>query len=187
MANAGLSRYAGRDTIKLDGTSSYDPNDSGSLSYAWRQISGPPVVITGADTPTPTISDFLQTGQIQECEFELIVNDGQSASSPDMVKVVIVPSYGADTLKQQNPPFDANKPTVFYFSGGDCVNGFANEQPWGNTAWFERANIINFPAGYVPDPSSLESWRTYYRYGDMIIVYLSSVAPDYGGMIQIMG
>ena len=55
IANAGSSRYAAEDPVVLDGTGSFDPENSGPLSYTWRQISGPPVVIIDADTDTPTI------------------------------------------------------------------------------------------------------------------------------------
>jgi hypothetical protein len=186
IADAGLPRYVAKDPVRLDGGRSYDSDNSGPLSYAWTQLSGPPLVITGADTATPAVSGFVQTEAIQECELELVVNDGQSASVADTVNIVIVPDFGPITLQQQNPPFDPNKPTVFYFSGGDSVNGFANEQPWGNAAWLEKANIINFPAGYTPDVS-YEDYRTYYHMGDMIIVFLSKVAPNYEQPIQIIG
>ncbi len=186
VAEAGLPRYAATDPVQLDGSGSYDADSSGSLGYAWTQISGPPVVTTGANTATPTISGFVQTNGIQECEFELVVHDGQLPSPPDTVKVIIVPDFGPVTLELQNPPFDTDKPTVFYPSGGDCVNGFADEQPWGNTAWYEKANVISFPAGYAPDASTGD-YRTYYNVGDMIIVYLSRVAPDYEQPIQVVG
>jgi hypothetical protein len=201
VAEAGLAQYAAADAVRLDGAGSYDPDGSGPLTFAWRQLSGPSVVITDANSSTPLISGpvrkdgrgrttfgpFVQTDAIQECEFELVVSDGELTSAPDTVKVIIVPDFGAVTLQQQNAPFDPNKPTVFYFSGGDCVNGFTNEQPWGNAAWFEKANIINFPQGYAPDTSSAESWPTYYHMGDMIIVFLSKVAPHYDQPIQTIG
>jgi len=198
VADAGLSRYAALNPIGLDGTGSYDQDDSGPLSYTWRQIAGPSVVIIDANTATPTIggsiqpstgrgdlptiSGFTQTSEIQECKFELVVSDGELISLPDTVKVIIVPDYGADTLLQENPPFDNNKPTVIFFSGGNCITGGGG---WGSAAWAEKANIISFP-NYGPDPSSGDL-RTYYRYGDMIIVYLSSVAPDYKQPIQTSG
>jgi len=118
IADAGLPRYAAKDPVQLDGSGSYDPDNSGPLSYAWTQVSGPPMVITGADTPTPTVSGFVQTEQIQECEFELVVNDTQSASSPDVVKVVVVPTYSKCTMTLENAFFDPNKPTLLYFHGG---------------------------------------------------------------------
>jgi len=81
IADAGLSRYAGPDPVVLDGTGSYDPDESGPLSYTWQQISGPTVVISDANTATPTVSGFIQTEEIQECEFELVVSNGELTSS----------------------------------------------------------------------------------------------------------
>lgn len=197
IADAGLSRYAATDPVQLDGTGSFDPDNSGLLSYTWRQIAGPSVIIIDANTATPTIvgsmqpggrdptpkpGGFPQTDAIQECEFELLVSDGELTSLPDTVKVIIVPDFGADTLQQENPPFDRNKPTLIFFGGGNCVTGSGS---WGSPAWAEKANIINFPT-YGPD-ASFEGLRTYYRYGDRIIVYLSSVAPDYKQPIQTSG
>jgi hypothetical protein len=185
IANAGLFRYAAREPVMLDGTGSYDPDDSGTLSYAWHQISGPSLVISDANVATPTISVFVQTDEIQECEFELVVSDGELTSLPDSVKIIIVPDFGSSTLRLENASFDANKPTVIYFGGGDCVNGYSG-QPWnGGPAWMNRANVIGFPSGYTPDSGTTE--QTYYKYGDMIISYLSSVAPDYKQPIQTMG
>ncbi len=197
ISDAGLSRYAAQDPVVLDGTGSYDPDNSGTLSYAWSQIAGLPVIIIDANTATPTIvgsmqtgigrdksikiSGFTQTDVIQECEFELVVSDGELTSLPDTVKVIIVPDFGADTLRQENPPFDRNKPTLIYFGGGDCVTGGGS---WGSTAWAEKANIISFQS-YGPDSGG--GAPTYYKYGDMIIVYLSSVAPDYKQPIQTLG
>jgi len=141
---------------------------------------------TGRDT-VPTVSGFTQTDAIQVCEFELVVSDGELTSMPDTVIVIIVPDFGADTLRQENPPFDRNKPTLIYFGGGDCVTGGGS---WANPAWAEKANVISFP-NYWPDPNYspgiVDSPRTYYRCGDMIIVYLSSVAPDYKQPIQTSG
>ncbi|MFX0204311.1 MAG: hypothetical protein ACFFCW_50075, partial [Candidatus Hodarchaeota archaeon] len=127
IADAGLSRYVAQEPILLDGTGSYDPDNSGPLSYAWQQIAGPPVVIVDANTATPTIcgailpgtgrnptprlGGFIQTDGIQECEFELVVSDGEVESLPDTVKLVIVPYFGENTLNLQNDSFDPNRPT----------------------------------------------------------------------------
>jgi hypothetical protein len=185
VANAGLSRYAAREPVVLDGTGSYDPDDSGTMSYAWQQISGPSVAITNANVATPAISGFVQTNETQECEFELVVSDGELTSLPDSVKITIVPDFGSSTLKLENASFDANKPTVIYFGGGDCINGNSG-QPWnGGPAWTSRANVIDFPNGYSPDSGG--GRPTYYKYGDMIIAYLSAVAPDYRQPVQTIG
>jgi len=88
------------------------------------------------------------------------------------------------TLRLENPPFDPNKPTVVYFGGGRCVGGYPR-QKWG--AWHELANVLGFPSGYRPDAVGGEPWRTYYRYGDEIFLYLSAVAPEYKQPIQMIG
>ncbi|MGE5294983.1 MAG: GLUG motif-containing protein [Solirubrobacterales bacterium] len=185
VAEAGLSRYAGTEPVQLDGTGSFDPDGAGQLCYAWRQLSGPAVELTGADTATPQISRIVQTGEIQECEFELIVSDGELASVPDTVKVVIVPDFGPSISKLENPSFDPNKPTIIYFYGGDCINGSPGH-PWEpGPVWLDRANVIDFPYGYTPDSGAVP--RSYYKYGDMVLTYLSAVAPDYKQAIQTIG
>ncbi|MHC4707939.1 MAG: hypothetical protein ACYS8I_12750, partial [Planctomycetota bacterium] len=203
VADAGPSRYVAQDPVVLDGTGSYDPDNSGPLSYTWRQIAGPEVIIIDANTATPTIAEsmqagtgrdktfkpvgFTQTDEIQECEFELVVSDGEFSSMPDTVKLIIVPDFGEDTLYLENPAFDADKPTIIYFGGGNCVSGLAVDcvSPFTPDDWLSAANIINFPNGYTPDGGG--GRRTYSRYADMIIVYLSSVAPDYKQPIQTSG
>ncbi|MEJ2703534.1 MAG: hypothetical protein P8Z79_13940 [Sedimentisphaerales bacterium] len=203
IADAGLSRYAGPDPIVLDGTGSYDPDNSGTLSYTWRQISGPSVVIIDANKATPTIAGSIQPGdgrnptpkpgglpqthEVQECQFELVVTDGELESLPDIVKVIIVPEFGENLLELTNDSFDPSKPTIVYFGGGDCTNGTVEYSacPLTNPGWLEKANIIYVPNGYGPDSSGYP--LTYYQYGDMLLVYLSAVAPDYKQPIQTSG
>jgi len=184
IAHTGSSRYAAQSPVFLDGTGSYDPDRSGPLSYTWRQISGPTVAITDANTATPTISGFVQTSAIQECNFELVVSDGELTSLPDIVKVVIVPVFGKNTLRLANDSFDPSKPTIVWFQGGDCIIGSPYQVAW-DSDWLSLMNTIDFPRGFAPDSGS--SPPTYYDYGDMIIVYLSSVAPDYTMPIQTIG
>lgn len=169
IADAGLPRYAAQNPIVLDGTGSYDPNNSGTLSYVWRQISGPSAIIADANAATPTISSFVQTDEIQECEFELLVSDGELTSLPDTVKVIIVPDFGNSKLRHANDSFDPNKPTLTFFGGGDCVTGSSGQYVSDDT-WNSKANIINFPNGYGPDAGT--NPRTFFRNADMIIVYL---------------
>jgi parallel beta-helix repeat protein len=187
IADAGSSRYVAEATVKLDGTGSYDPDESGPVIHVWRQILGPEVVIADENTASPMISGFSQTGEIQECEFELTVSDGELTGLPDIVKVVVVPRFGKNQLELINDVFDPHKPTIIYFGGGDCVNGLAvySDCPLTSPEWLEKANVMSAPNGYSPDPGGGK--RTYYQYGDMLLVYLSSVAPDYKQPIQTCG
>lgn len=50
--------------------------------------------------------------------------------------------------------------------------------------WF-HANVIDFFSGY--QARTKEGLRSFLHYGDMLVVYLSSVAPDYKQMIQTTG
>jgi hypothetical protein len=187
IADAGLPRYAAQDPVVLDGTGSYDPDDSGTLIYTWRQTSGPSVEISDANTAAPTVSGFVQTDEIQECEFELVVSDGELTSLPDTVKVIIVPDFGQNFVRHVNPPFDPNIPTLIFFGPGDCINGNFKWQPSEDSIKDRTWNKIEFHDGFVPDERSFADWRTYYGCGDMIIIYLSSVAPDYKMPIQTVG
>jgi parallel beta-helix repeat protein len=175
-ADAGLPRYAAQDPVVLDGTGSFDRDGYGELTYQWRQVSGPSVDITDEDTAMPTISGFMQTSQIQRCKFELTVSDGDLASEPDTVEVIIVPSFGNNYFVQVNPPFDPDKPTIVAFGGGDCImgSGMAFSDP---ADWYAKVNFLTV-SSYGPP---------YYQYGDALIVYLSSVAPDYAQLIQTIG
>jgi len=215
VADAGSPRYAGPDPIVLDGTGSYDPDNSGILSYSWRQTSGPNVVVIDGNTPTPTIAGsiqpdpgrdptpkpqgFLQTDEIQECEFELVVRAGERDSEPDIVKVVIVPAFPPDNeMVLENNSFDPNKPTFIWFDGAySASNLCTGGGPWNigsyenNQLWKEEANVINFNP-YYADPGSTCGWNsgpnlTFSRCADIIIVYLSDVAPDYHQPIQTAG
>jgi len=201
IADAGSSRYAGPDPIVLDGTRSYDPDGSAPLSYTWRQISGPPVVIIDANTPTPTIAGsiqpdpgrdktpklqgFPQTDEIQECEFELVVGSVERESDPDAVKVIIVPDFGSSKLIHLNPPFDPDKPTWISFDGlGGCGNvgadltWFYDYHRGGWSILNEKVNRIIFERFNPVGISQISN---------MLIVYLSTQAPDYKQPIQSDG
>jgi hypothetical protein len=73
-----------------------------------------------------------------------------------------------------NPPFQTNRPTIIAFGGGNCSTG--SGMNFGGT-WEEQANWLTVDS-YGP---------VYTRYGDMLMVYLSAVAPDYKEPIQAMG
>ncbi|MHC4702805.1 MAG: right-handed parallel beta-helix repeat-containing protein, partial [Planctomycetota bacterium] len=111
---------------------------------------------------------------IQRCVFELIVSDGDLLSRPDAVEIIIVPSFSSTTLVLENPPFDPDKPTFIFFGGGNGGSGLYAGPPWE-----ERANMISF--------STRHNGRMWSEHGNAIIVYLSSVAPDYKQRIQTSG
>jgi len=174
VADAGSSRYVASGNVTLDGSCSYDPDGYGTLTYQWRRVSGPAVTITGANTSKPVVSGFTPSSVIQQCVFELVVSDGELVSSPSQVTVTIVPNFGGNALILANPPFNPARPTILAFGGGNCSTGTGMTF---DGVWLEQANWI-----------TVNSYDTdYSKYGNMLIVYLSSVAPDYRQPIQTMG
>lgn len=188
IAEAGATRYAADEPIRLDGAGSYDPDASGPLQYVWTQVSGPTVTISGGDTSTPLIEGFAQTDEVQECEFQLVVSDGSATSEPGVAKVVIVPQFVEDPIKLWNQTFCSCKPTLIYFGGGDCTYGTLEyaQCPVASPEWLIGANVLSFPQGYSPDPDPPDT-PTYHHLADQLIVYLSTVAPDYDHPIQTIG
>ena len=83
VANAGadisvnlVSCYSGR-TAELDGSASYDPDNS-FIDYGWRKISGPFCILSSGATPAKAHLSQLVAGQYA---FELRVTDEGSSSS----------------------------------------------------------------------------------------------------------
>jgi K319L-like, PKD domain len=173
VADAGPSRYVVTGSVTLDGTKSYDPDGVGTLSFQWRQVSGPVLAITGTNTSTLVVTVTPKTS-VTKCIFELVVGEGNLSSSPSNVTVTIVPNFGSNSLVLNNPPFDPAKPTIVSFGGGNCSTG--SGMTFGGV-WDQQANWLTVNT-YGPP---------YAKYGDMLLVYLSTVAPDYKKPIQTIG
>ncbi|MCS7051517.1 MAG: PKD domain-containing protein, partial [Thermomicrobium sp.] len=82
VANAGPDFETTAFEVSLDGSTSNDP-DGDVLSFSWRQVSGPPAAITGANTARPRVQ-FPAPGIY---EFELTVTDPGGLTSTDRVRV----------------------------------------------------------------------------------------------------
>ncbi len=187
IANAGLDRFAMRNPVVLDGSSSYDPDHSGSLTYDWRQLSGPLVTISNSTTSQPTISGFSQTLPMTypAVVIQLLVGDGKLKSKPDRVVITLLPDRSYSTLDLENPPFDPNRPTIVFFGGGDGTDGGMSTSSL-EGEWARRANIINFPeysAGIGFSPGE----PLYLNCAELLLAFLSSVAPAYDQPIQLIG
>jgi len=89
-ANAGpdQTRQEGS-VVTLDGRGSQDPDGDG-LRYAWSQLSGPAVTLTGATTATPTfVAPPVGPGGAT-LVFRLVVSDGLAESLPDDVTITVL-------------------------------------------------------------------------------------------------
>jgi uncharacterized protein (TIGR03382 family) len=72
------------DTVELNGSGSTDP-EGDELSYAWIQVGGPEVELTGADRALPR----FKVPAPGVYTFDLVVSDTFESSAPDSTKVVV--------------------------------------------------------------------------------------------------
>jgi chitinase len=90
-ANAGPDQtVAGLSSVSLTGAASTD-GDNDTLTYAWVQVSGPAVALSGASTTSPTFTAPAKTANAQTLVFELTVSDGLLAGI-DTVLVSVAPN-----------------------------------------------------------------------------------------------
>lgn len=86
VARAGADQWVDERTQGvLDGSESMDPDADTVLTYAWQQLEGPPVQLTGADTARSAFSAPEVTTNTK-LVFELTVSDG-ALSQKDRVDV----------------------------------------------------------------------------------------------------
>jgi hypothetical protein len=77
--------------VELSGSASFDPDADPITAYAWEQIGGPTVALTGADTATPSFTAPLLAGGVGSAvalTFQLTVSDG-ALSDTDTLTVLV--------------------------------------------------------------------------------------------------
>jgi len=92
VANAGPNQrlnLSAVQTVYLDGSASFDP-DGTPLSFAWTQVSGPPVSLANTNTATPSFLAAPVTNTTT-LTFQLLVNDGDLSSAPSTTQVTLLP------------------------------------------------------------------------------------------------
>ena len=89
VAEAGWLQSVKSDgVVKLDGSTSFDPNDS-ALTYAWTQVMGPVVILDDNSSEKPAFT-APKTSKGVNLTFQLIVsNEDGITSEPDYVMVFV--------------------------------------------------------------------------------------------------
>lgn len=103
------------DTVTLDGSASQGPNGAAPILF-WKQLSGPPVVLKGANSAVAT---FEAPPYATELEFQLSALIAGEWSLPDTVQVTIIgpepepePEPEPDAQPQPDPSGDHNDVVV---------------------------------------------------------------------------
>ena len=115
VANAGRDRLCPtQGYIQLDGTGSRDADTLDVLTYAWTQLEGPTVSLSGTSSATPW---FVAT-EPGIYRFRLIVNDGFVDSEPDEVKIEATAFTTSAVTTQVNYRKDDNDNSYYFFVDG---------------------------------------------------------------------
>lgn len=98
------------DWVTLDGSGSHDP-DQDPLSFAWSQTGGPQVMLENADQAS---AGFYAVAE-GTLTFALVVHDGEAASVPATVQVIVLPGE-PDQGEPPRPPVQVQSDD----GGGGC-------------------------------------------------------------------
>jgi hypothetical protein len=111
-ANAGPDQTVNEGAlVTMDGSSSTGTSLSPSLTYAWTQVAGTMVSLTGANTASPSFIAPPVPPAGETLTFQLVVTSGGVDSAPDTVNIHVtnlnqlpVADAGADQTVQEGSP-----------------------------------------------------------------------------------
>jgi hypothetical protein len=114
--------------VTLNGAGSTDA-DGETLTYAWRQLSGPTVTLSSATVASPTFTPPEVTADTQ-LSFELVVNDGLENSAAQTVAVTVTNVDRAPTANA-GPDAEVNARDIVTLQGsGSDADGDAITYAW---------------------------------------------------------
>lgn len=126
-ANSGPDQTAADEsTVQLDGSGSFDP-DGDILTFQWNQTGGIPVSLSNATTVNPTFTAPSGLSTDEVLDFELIVSDGEVASTPDTVTITVLAEgvCGNGSVEGNEQCDDGNT------LDGDCCSSLCTFEPAG--------------------------------------------------------
>ena len=117
VADAGPdAEYNAPATIMLDGSRSYDPENA-ALTYAWQQVSGPTVDLTGASAAIAEFS-VAAASATEVYTFRLTVNDG-SLTGSDTVSITVVGDSNSAPIANAGPDAAYQAPVRVVLDGSE--------------------------------------------------------------------
>jgi hypothetical protein len=116
-ASAGENRTVdGRTLVTLSGSAS-DP-ESDTLTYAWTQVEGPSVTLTGATTATPSFTS-PDVKSVAVLRFQLIATANGLASSPSTVTITVRADRSPTVNAGMDQVTEGNSPVSLFGSASD--------------------------------------------------------------------
>jgi glucose/arabinose dehydrogenase len=135
VANAGPDQSVNTGAaVALTGAGSSDPNGD-ALTYAWTQIAGPVVTLTGANTAAPS---FVAPSAATTLTFSLVVRDAALASPADTISVTVTapPPTNVAPVANAGPDQSVNTGAAVSLTGAGSsdANGDALTYAWTQVA-----------------------------------------------------
>lgn len=127
QANAGPDQTVNyNETVTMDGSASVDP-DGSITAYAWTQISGTTVTLTGANT---AIASFTSPASDGDFEFQLSVTDDSSATAMDTVLITVMDISPAALFFSEYIEGSSENKALELFNASDVTLDLADFQLW---------------------------------------------------------
>jgi LmbE family N-acetylglucosaminyl deacetylase len=111
--------------VTLDGTGSVDPSGS-PLTFQWTQTAGPTVTLSSYTSAQPT---FTAPGTATSLTFSLVVSNGNLASNPATVTIIVVTSL--DNLAVGRPTSASSVEAAGY--GPELANDGSGATRWSSS------------------------------------------------------
>lgn len=174
IADAGADVSIGEGAlVELDGTASSDP-DGLISAFQWRQISGPPVTLSGANSPTPSFAAPSVGPQGENFGFELTVTDNDALVATDTVVVTVV-NVNLPPVALPSVPIEAVEGTTVVLDAG------ASSDPDGSVAAVQWTQVDGPPVSFA-DPAGQITTFVAPAVTDGAVVTLALTVTDDGGL-----
>jgi hypothetical protein len=175
--------------VTLDGEDSFDI-DNDLFSFAWTQVSGPPVVFAGADGANPTFEAPYagaggETGVVATLVFELRVDDGYAfdVPAPGYGFSDVVDSVTIEVTNTNNPPIaDAGYDQTVEENSAVVLAGDGSEDPDGDSltyTWIQEPGSI--PVVLTGADTVSPSFAAPDVNGPAELIFTLTVSDGYGG------
>ncbi|WP_318492046.1 glycosyl hydrolase family 18 protein [Photobacterium leiognathi] len=153
---------SGPASVTLDGSSSKD-SDGSIVSYAWEQVSGTAIALTGADSATASFA-AAEVVEAEQLTFKLTVTDNKGATATDTVVVtvnpkdVVVPPTNTAPVASVTSPQTANAGDVVVVDASASSDADAGDTltfdwtlPAGVDATVNGSQVLFTAAEYTQD------------------------------------
>jgi hypothetical protein len=189
VADAGADQSIAEGTpASLNGTFSFDI-DGDPITYSWTQTSGPSVILTGANTATPSFTAPVvgggSPGVVAVLTFKLIVDDGFPPDVPasgytfaNVEDAVIVNITNVNNL----PIADAGADKTVNENTAVTLNGGASSDPDDDTLTFAWVQVGGPVAALLGGSTATPSLTTpFVGAGGADLTFRLTVNDGYGG------